>query len=80
MPYIKEREEIDKRLEPILNLSLDVGEINYIFTKILLGYSPKCYKEYNDLIGVLECCKLEFYRKQVSFYEEQKEKENGTVW
>lgn len=87
MPYIKQelREEIDKALTQFgTNLgdinSLDMGCLNYIITKLLLSTKPQCYSDYNNLIGLLECCKLEFYRRAVVSYEETKRKENGDVY
>jgi hypothetical protein len=35
---------------------------------------------YNDVIGALECCKLELYRRMVAPYENTKIKENGDVY
>jgi hypothetical protein len=31
------------------------------------------------MIGILECCKLELYRKKAAPYENEKELENGSV-
>lgn len=56
------------------------GELNYIITKLLLATDPYNYNDYNTLIGVLECCKLEFYRRAVAVYEDTKIKKNGDVY
>lgn len=56
------------------------GILNYIITKLLLSTSPTNYYDYNSLVGVLECCKLEFYRRAVAAYENVKIKENGDVF
>jgi len=64
------------------------GELNYLITKICVKYLYKNnmimnkinYKRLNDIIGVLECAKLEFYRRMVSPYEDTKCKENGDVF
>ena len=37
------------------------------------------YTDYNEIIGFLECCKLEYYRKKAGPYEDVKEQENGPV-
>jgi len=61
---------------------VDSGTLNYIITKILtfhLGQSPK-YEQINLAIGVLECCKLELYRRIAVPYEEKKREENGDVF
>lgn len=80
MPYIKEdrRESIDKRLD--INKA---GELNYMFTQLIINYIEKkgeSYQTYNDIIGAMECCKLELYRRKVSIYEDKKIKENGDVY
>lgn len=88
MPYINE--EIRKvwmnmGLEELLNYmkrSTPPGDLNYIITMILskaLGENPN-YARFNEIIGVLECCKLEMYRRKIAEYENQKIKENGDVY
>jgi|TARA_R100001530_G_scaffold136032_1_gene114964 hypothetical protein len=61
----------------------NVGELNYIFTKALIEYGnlqPKYnYEMLNSLIGMLECCKQEFYRMEIIPYENDKMDENGVV-
>ena len=57
-----------------------VGDMNYLITQMLLQTKPQKYADYNAIIGMLECCKLEFYRKAVSVYEDEKIKENGDVY
>jgi hypothetical protein len=58
------------------------GELNYIITSIINNY----YKQYggyaaiNDVLGALEGAKLEFYRRVVAPYEDQKIQENGDVY
>ena len=57
------------------------GTLNYIITRLVhwyLGDKPN-YERYNAAIGVLECAKLELYRRKVSPYEDEKIKENGDV-
>jgi len=59
------------------------GNLNYIITRLLMlsyGDSESTrYSNINSAIGVLECAKLEMYRKVAAPYEEQKEYENGSV-
>lgn len=60
----------------------NAGELNYVFTRIAENYL-KCgdsYQKFNDIIGALEGCKLELYRRVVSPYEDTKIKENGDVY
>lgn len=81
MPYITQerRERFNWLIGMILYERPNVGDLNYIFTKLLLGTKPKRYEDYNALMGVLSCCAQEFYRKFVVKYEEEKEKENGAI-
>ena len=61
----------------------NAGELNYVITRICLNYlktTQTNYQRMNDVVGVLECLKLEFYRRKVSFYEDQKHAENGDVY
>ena len=58
------------------------GELNYFITSILNVYlkqKGEKYATYNDIIGVLECAKLEYYRRKVSVYENKKIESNGDV-
>ena len=94
MPYIKKelREEIDAEINILVyrlknliedNSSIRAGTLNYTITKLIDGlYGPlekAGYKDYNEAIGMLECCKLEFYRKAAAPYEDLKLRENGAV-
>jgi len=59
------------------------GELNYAITQLVLGYKiddPPSYTYYNEVIGVLECVKLELYRRMVAPYEDKKREENGDVF
>jgi hypothetical protein len=87
MPYIKKEErekwkEIIKKADEILKKcpseSVD-GEINFLVSSIIKNAYPPKYFNYNRAIGVLECIKQEFYRKQVAPYEDEKERENGAI-
>ena len=88
MPYIKqeERKKYERVLSDLVHLLEEIpeenrdGHINYIVTVLLKRlYRPPTYRRYNKAIGVLECVKLEFYRRIVSPYEDDKIKENGDV-
>lgn len=59
-----------------------VGELNYIITETILDYLPAkpSYADYNGVVGVLESAKLEFYRRAVAPYENQKAFDNGDVY
>ena len=89
MPYIKQdiREYFNKiQLDKVTDLGLycrNSGELNYIITSILKGYlsrSTKSYSVLNEIIGVIECVKLEFSRRIVSPYEDEAIDRNGDVF
>ncbi len=92
MPYIKQdkRDVLDPHVDLLLNelrgLESDdpsnnmEGNLNYIITRMLKRiYVGGGYRAINDAVGMLESCKLEFYRKVAGPYEDQKEFENGSV-
>ena len=59
------------------------GELNYVLSQQIRSYLAMrglSYNCVNDIVGVLECLKMEFYRKLAGPYEDKKEIENGTVW
>lgn len=78
MPYIEKekREEIEAG-----RMAETAGELNYIFSRVcldFLGTAPN-YQRFNDVIGALEGCKLEIYRRLVAPYEDYKIKTNGDI-
>jgi len=59
------------------------GELNYLITKLCITYVMSRglnYTHLNDVVGVLESAKQEFYRRLVSPYEELKRKKSGDVY
>lgn len=84
MPYIKQEER--KYLEPIVKQASsqieNCGQLNFAITIIIQEYLKKKGQNYaniNEVVGVLECAKLEFYRRVAIPYEDEKIKENGDV-
>lgn len=85
MPYIERglRTEVNKIVGYAMGWKIQtrsIGEINYLITQLLIETQPKTYRDYNNLIGVLECVKLEFYRRMVAKYEDEKIDQNGDVY
>lgn len=93
MPYIpqEKRMELDNKMNHLLNhiysTSPSVGEMNFIISSIINNYiqgkedsNMFNYNVCNNLIGVLECAKLELYRKVVAEYEEVKINQNGPLY
>jgi len=84
MPYIEKH-----RRATIANHTLkpdSAGELNFLLTTEILDYIKEhkgetlSYALLNEVMGVLESCKSEFYRRVVAPYEETKIKKNGDVY
>lgn len=59
------------------------GDLNYMLTKLCDDYiqlNGNSYMIYNEIIGALECAKLELYRRIVAPYEDTKIEQNGDVY
>lgn len=85
MPYIesKERPEIDEAILQAATHISTPGQLNYAISQLVWLYvSMKGlrYTNFNEAIGVLECAKLELYRKPIAEYENLKCNENGDVY
>ncbi len=87
MSYIKPewRKLLDPGLGELLevldqtNPDCRVGFLNYIISTLVRNYTGSSYRTKNEMIGVLECAKLELYRVHVEPYEEGKLVEHGDV-
>ncbi len=87
MPYIKvgNRSKYNKVLRELLEILKTLppdevdGELNYVVTKMLKEVYPLRYFHINKAIGVLECIKLEYYRRVAAPYEDKKIQESGDV-
>ena len=87
MPYIKagNRKKYENVLERLVKILKTVppeeidGELNYVVTKILKEIYSLRYFHINKAVGVLECIKLEYYRRVAAPYEDQKIEEAGDV-
>lgn len=81
MPYIKQ-----KRREAILagEKPQDAGELNFAITVLVDNYLKDKggirYSQLNEVIGAMDCAKLEFYRRVAAPYEDKKIEENGDVY
>ncbi len=88
-PYIdpKEREQLQYLVNDLKNAiklgnRFTPGTLNYLFTIMTHAYVDRkglSYTTLNDVVGVFESAKQEFYRKVVVNYEEKKIKENGDI-
>jgi hypothetical protein len=80
MPYIVDsaREQLDNG-----GLPNSAGELNYMISSLIDEYLHEYGKNYtniNEVIGVLECAKLELYRRVAAPYEDEKIEQNGDVY
>ena len=80
MPYIVDsaREQLDDG-----GLPNSAGELNYMISSLIDEYLHEYGKNYtniNEVIGVLECAKLELYRRVAAPYEDEKIEQNGDVY
>jgi hypothetical protein len=85
MPYVTQeaRSRLDLGESPG-----DAGELNYALTRLVDQYlcaraaaeDRTRYAHLNEAIGVLECAKLELYRRVAAPYEDQKRSESGDVY
>jgi hypothetical protein len=63
-------------------VSDNAGDLNYAITMILKYYMEQKgenYATHNEIIGMLDCCKMEWYRRYTGPYEDEKIKQNGDV-
>lgn len=82
MPYIpdEEREEWEQTVIPQIKTP---GQLNYMISDLIDTYlwgKNLNYTALNDAIGVLECAKMELYRRVAAPYEDKKCEENGDVY
>lgn len=85
MPYI----DLDARTR-LANgdMPANAGELNYAITVLVDAYVKRSadaagrvrYAHLNEAIGVLECAKLELYRRVAAPYEDEKMAESGDVY
>ena len=93
MPYIRQekRSEIENELDQLIIKFLEsevevgtAGRLNYLISSItgaILNNDERIsYTRINELIGVLECAKLELYRRVAAPYEDDKSRLNGDVY
>ena len=88
MPYITKKRrgelsEVTTLLRDDINGNpKSSGDLNYLITSMLDEYlsGNTSYSTINEVIGVLECCKLELYRRIAVPYENKKLEENGEVY
>src|SRR3990167_623354 len=84
MPYIPQRTrsiilDATGKVDPTAIET--VGELNFAITHLVNTFCKgDSYTAFNEVMGVLESAKLEFYRRRVAPYEDNKIAENGDVY
>ena len=89
MPYISEENRVALN-EAILQLGAALstmegfaGNLNYSVSKIInnhLNHKGLNYANLNEIVGVLDCIKMELYRRVAAPYEDLKIQQNGDVY
>ena len=95
MPYIKKEdrkiydsdiesliEKLNAYNDPLMPFRIPSGDVVYILYKLLTkvyGFKNSNFEIKHKALGILESAKLEYYRKVMAPYENQKEKENGEI-
>lgn len=80
MPYIKRSLRVGLSVG---QLPRTAGELNYTIIQDLNQFIEReglSYDTINTIVGVLECAKLELYRRVAVPYEQDKIIENGDVF
>lgn len=86
MPYIKPHRRPEILQFPAGNVGQSIenaGDLNFLISHICGDYLHKQglkYANINEIIGALECAKLEMYRRVAAPYEDFKIAENGDVY
>ena len=91
MPYIKQKDRalarVTKEARPMIDITEACGSpgfLNFAISSLVSSYmqinGPVNYKLLNELMGVLECSKQEFYGVVCRYYEDIKLVENGQVF
>lgn len=82
MPYIKweERDEIVSLVAALAQAIQTPGQLAYALYLLLLARTRDSgFEKMSGVLGVFEAVKLEFYRRVVVPYEQEKIAENGDV-
>lgn len=91
----EKREQVNTQLGYLIDAAVDAsngdvsvlpGILNYCITVLIkttyravTGKQKLSYADHNSAVGMLECAKQEFYRRNTAPYEDEKVLENGDV-
>ena len=91
MPYLTPaaripiQDYVDVLAEAMMDNSDDLsiaGTLNFVIFRLvhrIISTRGESYARYNGLIGAIECCKQELYRRCVGPYEDKAIERNGDV-
>ena len=88
MPYIEKAMRSRFGTPPATARPKTPGELNYCITMLVKRYiadnanldTGVNYTLLNEIMGALECAKIEFYRRAMIPYETTKIRQNGDVY
>ena len=90
MPYLTDerKDQINPHIAPLLKFIKEDnavdwrGDLNYIFTVICIEFFKriKRYCSIHDILGALDGCGKEFYRRLAGKYEDKAIEKNGDVY
>lgn len=88
MPYILPEDRL--KLQPVtdaiaiaIDTTTTAGDLNYMISLMAKAYIDAKglrYEHLNAVVGALDSCKVEFQRRVVAPYEDQKIGDNGDVY
>ena len=91
MPYINkaDRFDIDEEFDDLVGAIRTLprekreGILNYTISRLIMQVlkldDEPSYKKFNAAVGVLECVKLEMYRRAIGPYEDKAIEKNGDI-
>lgn len=87
MPYIPQSRrdgiELELSADHLNWCPVNAGDLNFVVSTFIANYIRNCGLKYavvNEMIGALECAKLELNRVIIGPYEDRKIAENGPVY
>ena len=87
MPYIPQTQRNDIHCDLMVDgidwVPENAGELNFLVSTFIANYIRNCGLKYavvNEMIGALECAKMELNRVVIGPYEDLKIQENGPVY
>jgi hypothetical protein len=83
MPYIPDRGGRRAALRSGSVTPENMGELTYVLTTVAIRYVEahgRRFQTFGEVLGALQATSLEFYRRRVADYEDEKIEENGDVY